>query len=135
MGRGLCVRVGVERPPGDRRSVHRGRQVLRQAPVRTVDRAGHHRRGVASAQGRTGAVGGTALLEMLALYEQMFAIHPPGPEDVPVLVSTGTTSDEIAAFTRRLFRFVESRHGPGAVPARVRHGYLTHSGVFVAMER
>jgi hypothetical protein len=85
--------------------------------------------------GGTGAVGGTALLQMLSLYEEMFAIEPPGPDDVPVLVATGTTSDEIAAFTRRLFRFVESRHGSGASPKRIRRGYLTHGGVFVALDR
>jgi len=85
--------------------------------------------------GGTGAVGGTALLQMLSMYEEMFAIAPPGPDDVPVLVATGTTGDEIQAFTRRLFRFVESRHGHEHLPQRVRRGYLTHSGVFVALER
>jgi hypothetical protein len=85
--------------------------------------------------GGTGAVGGTAVLQLLSLYEEMFGIHPPRADDVPVLVSTGTTPDELAAFTRRLFRFVESRHGTDRLPQRVRHGYLTHSGVFVALER
>jgi hypothetical protein len=85
--------------------------------------------------GGTGAVGGTALLQMLSLYEEMFAIEPPDRDDVPVLVATGTTSDEIEAFTRRLFRFVESRHGTEAIPKRIRRGYLTHSGVFVALDR
>ena len=85
--------------------------------------------------GGTGAVGGTAVLQMLSMYEEMFAISPPRPDDVPVLVATGTTSDEIEAFTRRLFRFVESRHGAHHLPARIRSGYLTHSGVFVALER
>jgi hypothetical protein len=85
--------------------------------------------------GGTGAVGGTAVLQMLSLYEEMFAIHPPEPDDVPVIVATGTTSDEIQAFTRRLFRFVESRHGPERLPRRVRRGYLSASRVFVALER
>jgi hypothetical protein len=85
--------------------------------------------------GGTGAVGGTAVLQMLSLYEEMFSIHPPGPDDVPVLVATGTTPDEIQAFTRRLFRFVESRHGPERLPQRVRRGYLSASGVFVSLER
>src|SRR5258705_13740780 len=79
--------------------------------------------------GGTGAVGGTALLQMLSMYEEMFAISPPEPDDVPVLVATGTTADEIQAFTRRLFRFVESRSDH--LPERVRNGYLTASGVFV----
>src|SRR5436189_3621567 len=70
--------------------------------------------------GGTGAVGGTAVLQMLSTYEEMFAISPPQPDDVPVLVATGTTSDEIQAFTRRLFRFVESRHGSQAIPKRIR---------------
>jgi hypothetical protein len=85
--------------------------------------------------GGTGAVGGTAVLHMVAMYEEMFSINPPGPDDVPVLLATGTTSDEIEAFTRRLFRFVESRHGGGNQPTRIRRGYLTHGGVFVALER
>jgi hypothetical protein len=85
--------------------------------------------------GGTGAVGGTALLHMISLYEEMFATSPPGPDDVPVLATTGTTAEEIAAFTRRLFRFIESRHGADRLPERVRRGYLTHSGVFIAMER
>jgi hypothetical protein len=85
--------------------------------------------------GGTGAVGGTALLQMLAMYEEMFAISPPEPDDVPVLVATGTTADEIQAFTRRLFRFVESRYGSDHLPERVRSGFLTASGVFVALER
>jgi hypothetical protein len=85
--------------------------------------------------GGTGAVGGTAVLQMLSMYEEMFAISPPREDDVPVLVATGTTSDEIEAFTRRLFRFVESRHGAERLPERIRRGYLTHSGVFIALER
>ncbi len=85
--------------------------------------------------GGTGAVGGTALLQMLSMYEEMFAVSPPEPDDVPVLVATGTTADEIQAFTRRLFRFVESRHGSDHLPERVRSGFLTASGVFVALER
>jgi len=85
--------------------------------------------------GGTGAVGGTALLQILSMYEEMFAISPPEPDDVPVLVATGTTADEIQAFTRRLFRFVESRHGSDHLPERVRSGFLTASGVFVALER
>src|SRR5436190_20295681 len=83
--------------------------------------------------GGTGAVGGTAVLQMLSLYEEMFAISPPDPDDVPVIVATGTSADDIQAFTRRLFRFVESRHGRDLIPTRIRQGYLTHSGVFVTL--
>jgi hypothetical protein len=85
--------------------------------------------------GGTGAVGGTAVLQMLSMYEEMFAIEPPGPDQVPVLVATGTSADDLSAFTRRLFRFVESRHGSERLPERVRNGYLTSSGVYVALER
>jgi hypothetical protein len=85
--------------------------------------------------GGTGAVGGTAVLQMLSMYEEMFAISPPAPDDVPVLVATGTSAEDIQAFTRRLFRFVESRHGRDLLPTRIRQGYLTHSGVFVTLAR
>jgi hypothetical protein len=85
--------------------------------------------------GGTGAVGGTAVLQMLSLYEEMFSIRPAAPEEIPIIVATGTTSDDIEAFTRRLFRFVESRHGAQGYPRRIRRGYLTHSGVFISLER
>lgn len=85
--------------------------------------------------GGTGAVGGTAVLELLSLYEELFAIREPATDAVPVVVSTGVTPDEISAFTRRLFRYVESRHGSASLPRRVHSGYLTHSGVFVDLER
>jgi hypothetical protein len=85
--------------------------------------------------GGTGAVGGTAVLQLLSLYEEMFSIRPPGSDDVPILLATGTTADEISAFTRRLFRFAESRHGADHLPQRVHRGYLTASGVFIALER
>lgn len=98
-------------------------------------RSGERNRDAHLFLGGTGAVGGTALLQMLSIYEELFAIASPGADDVPVLVATGTTREEIAAFTRRLFRWVESRHGSALLPTRVRNGYLTHSGVFVALER
>lgn len=85
--------------------------------------------------GGTGAVGGTAVLELVTIYEEMFSIAAPAPDEVPVLVATGTSKDEVAAFTRRLFRFQESRHGSGFLPERVRNGYLTASGIYVALER
>jgi hypothetical protein len=98
-------------------------------------RSGDRYRDVHMFLGGTGAVGGTAVLQLLSLYEEMFSIAPPGPDDVPILVATGTTSDDIEAFTRRLFRLIESQHGPDRLPTRVRTGYLTASGVFVALER
>src|SRR6476620_11393107 len=96
-------------------------------------RSGERYRDVHVFLGGTGAVGGTALLQMLSMYEEMFAMKAPGPDDVPVLMATGTSPDEIAAFTKRLFRFVESRQGGDRLPTRVRNGYLTSSGVFVAL--
>jgi hypothetical protein len=85
--------------------------------------------------GGTGAVGGGALLQVLSMYEEMFSIEPPLQEQVPILLATGRGEDDIHAFTRRLFRVLESRHGPNARPQRIRSGYLTQSGVFVAFER
>ena len=87
-------------------------------------RSGERSRDAHMFLGGTGAVGSTALLQMLSLYEEMFSISPPAPDAVPVLVATGTTPDEIQAFTARLFRFVESRHGSDRLPARVRTGFL-----------
>lgn len=85
--------------------------------------------------GGTGAVGGTALLQMIDIYEEMMTIRPPTDDEVPVLVATGVTRDEIRTFTQRLFRVIEARHGKASLPTPVRSGYLTHSGIFVAMER
>lgn len=84
--------------------------------------------------GGTGAVGGTALLRMLDLYEEMIALHRPPAEEVPVLVATGRTTDDRQYFTRRLFRFEESRHGAAGRPQPIRNGYLTRGGVFVDVE-
>jgi hypothetical protein len=84
--------------------------------------------------GGTGAVGGTALLKMLSIYEEMMAVHPPGPDDVPVLVATGKSSLEIRLFLERLFRYQDARYGKDAKPAKIRDGYLTHSGVFVVLD-
>jgi hypothetical protein len=85
--------------------------------------------------GGTGAVGGTALLHMLSMYEEMMSVRAPRAEEVPVLVATGRGPDDIQAFTRRLYRYVESLHGAEKRPRRVGSGYLTHSGVFVALQR
>ena len=98
-------------------------------------RAGARARDVHMVLGGTGAVGGTAVLHLLSLYEEMFSYRLPEDDDVPVLVATGTSPDEIRAFTRRLHRFLESRHGRGGAPQAVRRGFLTASGVFVALER
>jgi hypothetical protein len=98
-------------------------------------RSGTRSRDVHVVLGGTGAVGGTVVLKLLDLYEEMFSITPPDRDDVPVLLATGLGPEDIGAFTRRLFRFVESRHGSEGLPERVHAGYLTHSGVFVDLER
>src|ERR1044072_8068115 len=85
--------------------------------------------------GGTGAIGGTALLQMLSLYEEMMSINPPSADEVPILVTTGATGGELHTFTRRLFRFIESRDGASKHPQRVASGYLTRSGIFIALER
>ena len=98
-------------------------------------RSGDHYRDIHVFVGGTGAVGGTALFQMLSLYEEMMAIQVPKSEDVPVLIATGKGADDIRAFTARLFRFVQSRHGASRLPRRIGSGYLTHSGIFIAFER
>lgn len=85
--------------------------------------------------GGTGAVGGTALLQMLLMYEEMMSIHPPRVEDVPILIATGKGRDDIEAITGRLFRFIQSRHGKDKLPRKKGQNYLTHSGIFVGLER
>src|SRR5256886_11648734 len=139
-----CGPSGGTRPPGGLHSGRRPRfegagvgfKKERLGP-RLVEaaRSGERYRDAHMFLGGTGAVGGTALLQALSLYEEMFSIHPPGPDDVPVLVATGATSDEVRAFPRGLFRFVESRQGSDGRPQRIRNGYLTSSGIFVALER
>jgi hypothetical protein len=85
--------------------------------------------------GGTGAIGGTALLQMLSMYEEMMSVQVPKADDVPILVTTGRAPEELHAFTRRLFRFIESREGLSKHPKRVASGYLTRSGIFIALER
>ncbi len=97
-------------------------------------RSGERTRDVHVFFGGTGAVGGTGLFQMLAIYEELMAMRRPSREEVPVLVATGRSRHEIRLFTRRLFRFLESRQGPELRPTPIRNGYLTHSGVFVALE-
>jgi len=98
-------------------------------------RSGERWRDLHAIIGGTGAVGGTALLQMLSMYEEMMTVTSPGADDVPILLATGLGRDDIRAFTRRLFRYVETRHGEALHPRKVGTGYLTASGVFVAFER
>ena len=98
-------------------------------------KSGHRYGDIHAFIGGTGAVGGTALLQMMAIYEEMMVIQPPKPEEVPILLSTGKGPEDIQAFTGRLFRFVESRSGASKLPRRIHSGYITHSGIFVAFDR
>ena len=106
-----------------------GKKILR------ASRSGERYRDIHVFIGGTGAVGGTALLHMVSMYEEMMSIRAPETDDVPILVATGRGPGDIQAFTQRLFRFVESRHGTAKRPKRVASGYLTHSGIFVALQR
>ncbi|HET8783680.1 MAG TPA: hypothetical protein VFM63_14805, partial [Pyrinomonadaceae bacterium] len=85
--------------------------------------------------GGTGAVGGASLLQMLSMYAEMFSITTPHPDEVPILLATGRSDDEIHWFTKRLYRALESAYGSENKPERIRSGYMTHYGAFVAMER
>lgn len=82
--------------------------------------------------GGTGAVGGTALLQMLTIYEDMMNFNPPGPGEAPILMATGKAQQDLDDIADRLSRFVESRHGK---LEKLRPDlYVTHSGVFISFE-
>src|SRR4051812_1307025 len=69
--------------------------------------------------GGTGAVGGTALLQTLAIYEEWMTVVAPAPDEIPELVATGHTPDEMDVFEKRLFRLIEARHGRASLPRKV----------------
>jgi hypothetical protein len=97
-------------------------------------RSAAHNRDVHVFVGGTGAVGGAAVLQMLAMFEEMFAIAPPAdPGDVPVLLVTGRGKEDIDAFVGRLVKFTQARWGNDAKPRRFESGYLTPSGIYVAI--
>ena len=97
-------------------------------------RSGGHNRDVHVFVGGTGAVGGAAVLQMLAMFEEMFAVAPPkDPSEVPVLLVTGRGKEDIDAFVGRLVKFTQARWGNDARPQRYESGYLTPSGVYVAI--
>jgi len=97
-------------------------------------RSGDHHRDVHVFVGGTGAVGGAAVLQMLAMFEEMFAIAPPrDPNDVPVLLVTGRGKEDIDAFVGRLVKFTQSRWGNDAKPRRFESGYLTPGGIYIAI--
>ena len=99
-------------------------------------RAGRHYRDVHVFIGGTGAVGGAAALQMVAMFEEMMTIAPaPSPADVPVLIVTGRTDDEVHSFESRLKRFIRTRWGAGTAPRPFEHGHLTPGGVYVAVSK
>lgn len=99
-------------------------------------RSGRHYRDVHVFIGGTGAVGGAAALQMVAMFEEMMSIAPaPSAEDVPVLIVTGRTDDEVHSFESRLKRFTRTRWGAGTAPRPFEHGYVTPGGVYVAVSK
>jgi hypothetical protein len=105
---------------------------------RLVDaaRSGAHYRDVHVFIGGTGAVGGAAALQMVAMFEEMMTIAPPASaDDVPVLIVTGRSDDEVHTFESRLKRFTRSRWGAGTIPKHFEQGYLMPGGVYVAISK
>jgi hypothetical protein len=99
-------------------------------------RSGGHYRDVHVFVGGTGAVGGAAALQMVAMFEEMMTIRPPAsPADVPVLIVTGRSEDEVHSFESRLKRFTRTRWGAGVAPRHFEHGFLSPGGVYVAVSK
>ena len=99
-------------------------------------RSGEHYRDVHVFVGGTGAVGGAAALQMVAMFEEMMTIQPPASaHDVPVLIVTGRTDDELHSFESRLQRFTRTRWGAGTKLRPFAHGHLTPGGVYVAVSK
>ncbi len=80
-------------------------------------------------------MGGTAVLKTIAMYEEMFEYETPGPYDVPIILATGVTREENQAFSHRLSDFERTRHGMSARPHSYYGALLTHSGIYVRLER
>jgi len=99
-------------------------------------RSGAHYRDVHVFIGGTGAVGGAAALQMVAMLEEMMTIAPPASaDDVPVLIVTGRSDDEVHSFESRLKRFTRTRWGAGTAPRHFEHGFLSPGGVYVAVSK
>jgi hypothetical protein len=99
-------------------------------------RSGGHYRDVHVFVGGTGAVGGAAALQMVAMLEEMMTIRPPeSPADVPVLIVTGRSEEEVHSFESRLKRFTRTRWGAGIAPRHFEHGFLSPGGVYVAVSK
>jgi hypothetical protein len=99
-------------------------------------RSGAHYRDVHVFIGGTGAVGGAAALQMVAMLEEMMSIQPPASvDDVPVLIVTGRSDDEVHSFESRLKRFTRTRWGAGTAPRHFEHGFLSPGGVYIAVSK
>jgi len=99
-------------------------------------RAARHYRDVHVFIGGTGAVGGSSALQMVEMLEEMMTINPPASaDDVPVLIVTGRSDDEVHSFESRLKRITRTRWGAGVTPRHFEHGFLTPGGVYVAVSK
>jgi hypothetical protein len=99
-------------------------------------RSGRHYRDVHVLIGGTGAVGGASALQMVAMLEEMMTIQPPASlEDVPILIVTGRTDDEVRSFESRLKRTTRTRWGAGASARPFGQGFLSPGGVYVAVSK
>src|SRR5258705_8105026 len=87
-------------------------------------RSGSHFRDVHVFIGGTGAVGGAAALQMVAMLEEMMAVAPPeSADDVPTLIVTGRSDDEVHSFESRLKRFTRTRWSAGTAPRPFGDGF------------
>ena len=99
-------------------------------------RAARHYRDVHVFIGGTGAVGGSSALQMVEMLEEMMTITPPASlDDVPVLIVTGRSDDEVHSFESRLKRITRTRWGASVTPRHFEHGFLTPGGVYVAVSK
>lgn len=99
-------------------------------------RSGKHYRDVHVFIGGTGAVGGSAAMQMVSMLEEMMSIQPPAsPDDVPVLIVTGRSDDEVRSFESRLRRYIRTRWGAGTAPRHLETGFLSPGGVCIAVSK
>lgn len=86
--------------------------------------------------GGTGAVGGTAIMKMLEIFEEMMYYTHCTSADCPTIIVTGLTKEEIRAFSSRLFEYYEKFYGREYLPKHIsKKGYLTCSGIFIELHR
>lgn len=84
--------------------------------------------------GGTGAVGGTAALHLVKLYEELMDIRKPEPDEIPTIIVTGLTRKEIRKFTARLFQFALMEYGDLKPERYNQKGYMMPSGIFIDLE-